>query len=164
RRRNVLPMPRPVAARQRDHPVSEPPCVRVRPSRNCPDRMAPVARSPPGGRTRTGACALDPLSARSMCQPLAPSSCRGAGTPPLATEPDRAMAAEGTWEVAAERALESVRALHARDRWSSFDRYAESSAWCAEALEEAGAGFVERASVPADGRTVFADWVMPLAW
>jgi len=57
-----------------------------------------------------------------------------------------------------------VTALHALDRWSSFDRYRESSAWCAETLRGAGVSVVERATLPADGRTAFGDWVMPLAW
>jgi aminopeptidase-like protein len=67
-------------------------------------------------------------------------------------------------DTSGERAWRSVCELHARDRWSSFDRYAESIAWCAAALQEVGVAEIERHAFPADGRTAFADWVMPLAW
>src|SRR5262245_15209682 len=66
-------------------------------------------------------------------------------------------------ERSGERAWKRVSALHMRDRWSSFDRYAESSQYCAEALREAGLQ-VDEVAFPADGHTRFGDWIMPLAW
>src|SRR5687767_6834611 len=63
-----------------------------------------------------------------------------------------------------ERAWEHVRELHARDRWSTTPAYAESSAYCAEALRAAGVEEVEREAFPADGRAKFQDWMIPLAW
>jgi hypothetical protein len=63
-----------------------------------------------------------------------------------------------------EQAGEFVRELHSRDRWSTFPQYNESSAWCAEMLRELGVAQVERVAFPADGRSKFADWMMPLAW
>jgi hypothetical protein len=63
-----------------------------------------------------------------------------------------------------EQAWEVVRELHSRDRWSTFPQYNESSAWCAETLRELGVAQVERVAFPADGKSKFADWMMPLAW
>lgn len=63
-----------------------------------------------------------------------------------------------------EQAWEFVRELHSRDRWSTFPQYHESSAWCAETLRELGVAQVERVAFPADGKSKFADWMMPLAW
>ena len=63
-----------------------------------------------------------------------------------------------------EQAWEFVRELHAHDRWSTFPQYNESSAWCAETLRELGVAQVERVAFPADGKSKFADWMMPLAW
>src|SRR5947209_14042950 len=63
-----------------------------------------------------------------------------------------------------ERAHERVRQLHALDRWSSFDRYRETSLLCAEMLRAAGLAEVERVAFPVDGRARFGDWIMPLAW
>lgn len=56
-----------------------------------------------------------------------------------------------------------VRRLHARDRWSTFRQYAETIDECARELREFGLE-VEEAAFPADGKTKFGDWMMPLAW
>ena len=65
--------------------------------------------------------------------------------------------------VSGERAWGSVAALHATECWSSCDRYAQTSEWCAEQFRTIGLE-VERVSFPADGKTRFGDWMMPLAW
>ncbi|MCS6860596.1 MAG: hypothetical protein NZT92_09795 [Abditibacteriales bacterium] len=54
-----------------------------------------------------------------------------------------------------EQAWEFVHELHARDRWSTFPQYNESSTWCAETLRALGVVHVERVAFPADGKIVF---------
>lgn len=63
-----------------------------------------------------------------------------------------------------ERAWETVPRLHRLERWSTWPSYARASELCEELLRGAGGLQVERVPFPADGRTKFADWMMPLSW
>jgi len=51
-----------------------------------------------------------------------------------------------------------------RDRWSSFDKYRESADYCADALLSLGVDDANAVPFPADGRTKFGDWMMPMSW
>lgn len=54
--------------------------------------------------------------------------------------------------------------VYSRDRWSSFDKYRESAEYCEEALLSLGLSNVAAVPFPADGRTKFGDWIMPMSW
>jgi hypothetical protein len=62
-----------------------------------------------------------------------------------------------------QRAWDVAAALWATDRWSTFPKYAETSAFCEGMLRGWGLS-TQRIGFPADGKTKFADWTMPLAW
>jgi len=54
--------------------------------------------------------------------------------------------------------------IYSLDRWSSFLRYRESAQYCVDALSISGIDDAEAVPFPADGRTKFGDWMMPLSW
>jgi len=61
-------------------------------------------------------------------------------------------------------AHEQVSRIHSLDKSSSFSDYNRSSDHCAQAMREVGLEEVERIAFPADGKTKFGDWMMPIAW
>jgi len=63
-----------------------------------------------------------------------------------------------------ERICKQAEVIHNSDRWNSFDGYKRTADMLAGALGDAGADSVERIEIPCDGKFVFGDWVMPLAW
>jgi len=67
-------------------------------------------------------------------------------------------------EVSTSTSLGYLTEVYLRDRWSTFAKYHETCEYCRRVLEENGLVDVELVEVPADGRTRFGDWVMPLAW
>jgi hypothetical protein len=62
------------------------------------------------------------------------------------------------------RAWEDAAAVHALDRSFTFSAFHESARLSAERLRAAGLSSVEIIETPADGRSIFGDWMMPLAW
>jgi hypothetical protein len=50
------------------------------------------------------------------------------------------------------------------DHWFDFAHFKQSASYSAAQLQAAGLSQVEIASFPADGRTRYGDWVVPLAW
>lgn len=58
----------------------------------------------------------------------------------------------------------NVCAIFENDRWSSFSKYEKTADYCREALGRIGLDQVELEPLPADGKTRFGDWIMPLAW
>lgn len=50
------------------------------------------------------------------------------------------------------------------DHWFDFARFKQSASYSAARLQAAGLSQVEVISFPADGRTRYGDWVVPLAW
>jgi hypothetical protein len=69
------------------------------------------------------------------------------------------------WKACSERSLEErVLAIHANDRLSTFAAYNRTAEAVAGFLREAGLSEVERLPLPADGKTCYGDWTMPLAW
>lgn len=63
-----------------------------------------------------------------------------------------------------ESLLETVTALHAGDRWFTSSAFARTAEFAADEMRQAGLHEVEIMAFPADGKTLFGDWVMPLAW
>jgi hypothetical protein len=63
-----------------------------------------------------------------------------------------------------ERIRRNLCAIFESDRRSTFSAYEETARFCAGAMLDAGLVDVELEPVPADGKTAFGDWVMPLAW
>jgi len=59
--------------------------------------------------------------------------------------------------------LDMVAHIHDLDRWSSFDRHREASRYCYEKMKQYGLE-AELIPIPADGESVFGDFVMPRAW
>lgn len=66
--------------------------------------------------------------------------------------------------ISGQRAWDDAAAIHAIDRFFTFSSFHESARVSAERLRAAGLSDVEVIEAPADGRSVFADWMMPLAW
>jgi len=62
------------------------------------------------------------------------------------------------------RAWDDAAAIQALDRRFTFGAFHESARLSAEQLRSAGASDVEIIETPADGRSIFGDWMMPLAW
>jgi hypothetical protein len=62
------------------------------------------------------------------------------------------------------RALDDAAAIHSMDRWFTFSKFQESARYSAGRLRDAGVSDVEIIQAPADGKSIFADWMMPLAW
>ncbi len=50
------------------------------------------------------------------------------------------------------------------DHWFDFSHFKQSAGYSAARLQAAGLSQVEVTSFPADGRTRYGDWVVPLAW
>lgn len=69
------------------------------------------------------------------------------------------------WKDCSERSLEErALAIHANDRLSTFAAYNRTAEVVAGFLREAGLADVELLPLPADGKTRYGDWTMPLAW
>jgi hypothetical protein len=66
--------------------------------------------------------------------------------------------------ISGRRAWEDASAIHAIDRKFTFSSFHESARYSAERLRAGGLSDVEVLEAPADGKTVFGDWMMPLAW
>ena len=57
-----------------------------------------------------------------------------------------------------------VDAIWRHDRWFSYNHFGKSCAYCVERMAEAGLAETEEIHFPADGKTVYGDIPMPLAW
>ena len=67
-------------------------------------------------------------------------------------------------EVCAAEAMSALERIHTSDRITGFAHWAETASIAAGLMEGCGLADVEMIEVPADGRTRFEDWIMPLAW
>lgn len=67
-------------------------------------------------------------------------------------------------ELSGHRAKDHVLEIHRSDRFSSFDRYADTARYCGEQMRELGLDAVESLPCRADGRTSYGDWLVPRAW
>ena len=66
--------------------------------------------------------------------------------------------------VIGQRAWEDARAIHSMDRYFTFASFHDSARYSAERLRAAGVSSVEIIEAPADGCSIYGDWMMPLAW
>ncbi len=62
------------------------------------------------------------------------------------------------------RCLDYLRTIFEEDRKSTFTAYGRTAVFLKEKMESLGLTDVELEPLPADGRTRFGDWSMPLAW
>jgi len=63
-----------------------------------------------------------------------------------------------------QRALDDAAAIWSLDRQFTSTSFHESARYSAERLREAALSKVEILEAPADGRSLYGDWMMPLAW
>ena len=62
------------------------------------------------------------------------------------------------------RIRDRLQAIFESDRWSTWDHYARTGRYVRDELLAAGAQDAEFDPLPADGRSLAGDWVMPLGW
>jgi hypothetical protein len=74
------------------------------------------------------------------------------------------IAAAVAGELSGRRARSHVKEIHGTDRFSSYDRYAETAAYCGAQMRALGLEAVEALPCRADGRTPYGDWLVPKAW
>jgi len=67
-------------------------------------------------------------------------------------------------ELSGHKAFECDRHIFETDRWSNFTDYHATAEWIADRLEDYGLAEVELVECPADGKTRYSDWTMPIAW
>jgi aminopeptidase-like protein len=60
-------------------------------------------------------------------------------------------------------ALDMIAHIHDCDRWSSFHMHHKAAEYCLSKLLEYGLE-AELLTVPADGESVYGDWIVPIAW
>jgi hypothetical protein len=67
-------------------------------------------------------------------------------------------------EVKPEPAMEKMRRIHANDRWFTFPKFEQTAKYLEQVMTDAGLKSVEIVAAPADGKSRFGYWTMPLAW
>ncbi len=67
-------------------------------------------------------------------------------------------------EFSASNAFDNVSEIHSRDRWISYDKFAESAMWCEAKMRENRLAEVEVNELKADGASVYGDGKVPPAW
>jgi hypothetical protein len=67
-------------------------------------------------------------------------------------------------EVRIQEAMTWMREVYATDRWFTFPKFQETAEFLQRTMEAIGLERVEIVSVPADGRSQFGFWTMPMAW
>ena len=88
----------------------------------------------------------------------------GSGATPPADPVSESLLSRISSAVEPERALEHVRRIYATDRWFTFPKFEETARYLEARLRELGLAEVELVRPPADGRTQYGYWTMPLAW
>ncbi len=66
--------------------------------------------------------------------------------------------------VAPDRAMEDMRGIWETDRWFTFPKFDQTARNVAAMMRRAGLERVEILQAPADGRSQFGYWTMPMAW
>jgi hypothetical protein len=82
-----------------------------------------------------------------------------AGTPELESWIDAIRA-----EVRAQEAMGWMREVYSRDRWFTFPKFHETAEYLKRTMEGIGLERVEIVRPPADGKTQYGYWTMPMAW
>ena len=63
-----------------------------------------------------------------------------------------------------ERAMETMRSVYSTDRWFTFPKFEQTAQYLSRRLSEGGLSNIEILGAPADGKSQFGYWTMPLAW
>src|SRR5678816_2041587 len=63
-----------------------------------------------------------------------------------------------------EQSMDYMRHVYSTDRWFTFPKFQETAEYLKRTLEGIGLERVEIVSVPADGKSQFGFWTMPMAW
>lgn len=64
----------------------------------------------------------------------------------------------------AARCLDRVRAIYDTDHWNDFSVYEKTADYCAQSMKNAGLEQIEKLPLKADGKTLYGDWDIPMAW
>ena len=67
-------------------------------------------------------------------------------------------------EVRPQEAMQWMRDVYATDRWFTFPKFQETAEFLQRTMKEIGLERVEIVAVPADGKSQFGFWTMPMAW
>jgi len=67
-------------------------------------------------------------------------------------------------ELSGLRALEYTKGIWNFDRWFTFPKILEGAWYCVDVMESLGLSDIELIEQPADGETLFGNWMSPLAW
>lgn len=62
------------------------------------------------------------------------------------------------------RAMDTMLSVYSTDRWFTFPKFEQTAQYLSRRLSEGGLSKVEILGAPADGKTQFGYWTMPLAW
>ncbi|MFL6353727.1 MAG: M28 family peptidase [Bryobacteraceae bacterium] len=63
-----------------------------------------------------------------------------------------------------ERAMNTMRSIYATDRWFTFPKFEQTTQYLSRRLSDAGLSNIAILGAPADGKSQFGFWTMPLAW
>lgn len=63
-----------------------------------------------------------------------------------------------------ERAMDTMRSIWSTDRWFTFPKFEQTALYISRRLKEGGLSDIEILAAPADGKSQFGYWTMPLAW
>ena len=80
------------------------------------------------------------------------------------TSPVTSLARKVAEAIDARHALETVKQIHATDRWFTFPKFRQTALTLKALLEKSGAREVQVESLRADGKTQAGFWTSPLAW
>ena len=67
-------------------------------------------------------------------------------------------------EVRPQEAMKWMREVYATDRWFTFPKFEETAEHLRRTMQSIGLERVEIVRVPADGKSQFGFWTMPMAW
>lgn len=62
------------------------------------------------------------------------------------------------------KAMEWMRQIYATDRWFTFPKFQETAEFLKRTMQDIGLERVEIVQAPADGKSQFGFWTMPMAW
>jgi Peptidase family M28 len=94
-----------------------------------------------------------------VCLSLLSASAFGAERSPLTPIASAIQSA-----VKPERAMATMRSIYATDRWFTFPKFEQTVQYLGQRLSEGGLSNIEILGAPADGKSQFGYWTMPLAW
>lgn len=63
-----------------------------------------------------------------------------------------------------DRAMDTMRSIYSTDHWFTFPKFEQTAQYLSRRLSEGGLSSVQILGAPADGKSQFGYWTMPLAW